>query len=145
MSTERWPNKSLQPTPGSVFSSATRFASPGPAWLSFFRLSAALMRFTVKPIILAALMFFVTQARAGHAVLDYQIGFAGLGGYCGLSQCDLTDQYDDGKRHWQTDITFGQVGFSVPMRGSWVLVMICIGLLGLAYAGVVGLHTLRDR
>src|SRR5213593_5004244 len=31
------PNKSLQPTPGSVCSSAARFTSLGPAWLSLGR------------------------------------------------------------------------------------------------------------
>ena len=31
------PNKSLQPTPGSGGTSAARFTSLGPAWLSFFR------------------------------------------------------------------------------------------------------------
>jgi hypothetical protein len=29
------PNKSLQPTPGSAYSSAPRFTSLDPAWLSF--------------------------------------------------------------------------------------------------------------
>ena len=32
------PNKSLHPTPGSVCSSAARFTSLGPAWLSLWSL-----------------------------------------------------------------------------------------------------------
>ena len=94
------------------------------------------MHRTVKRVLMFALLAYVADVKAGHAVVDYQIGFVGLGGYCGITQVDLTDQYDDGKRHWQTEFTLGSVGVRVPIRGSRLLTMVLVSLVTLTCLSV---------